>query len=90
MDSSRHPRDPVQVETRPVEADSDQVGPSGADPRGQSGRMVAFHRVCGIDRVTTPGTGAHLDGHTRTGIVDEEIDLAAVHGDIGGDDAQPS
>lgn len=71
-----------------VEPDADDVESPGADPTGETGRLLPFAGIGGVDRVvTTPGR-PHLDCDPDPIVVGEDVDLATADAHVGGDDRQ--
>ncbi len=62
----------------------------GADRSGQLLHLHALRDAYSIDRVVmVPGSGADLDGHPGPAVIGQKVDLTAIHGNIGREDAKP-
>jgi hypothetical protein len=70
----------VNLDTPSAEADSDEIGPGGPDPSGESSHMASLGEIDRVDGVTGAGDRPHLDCHPGATVPGEEIDLAGVDG----------
>ena len=75
----------MDVETRPVDADPEDVDPGGGDLSCQGPDPGPFCGIRSVDRVGAPEPGPHLDRHPLAPVHCEEIDLPSGDDQVGGD-----
>ena len=71
-----------------IDPDTEEIDTTGADLTGETVHPSSLGRIDGIDRLSVSGDGAHLDDHPLSAIQGEDVDLAAIDPEIGGDDIE--
>jgi hypothetical protein len=71
-----------------AEANPEITDPGDPEPPGETAHMHPLVRVDGVDRVAVAGHGPNLDRHPTPSVLDQYVDLPAIHLDVTGNDAK--
>lgn len=76
----------MHVEPGRVDPDADDVESAGSDAVGETGGPLPLGGVGGVDGVVATPCRPHLDGDAGAPVPGQDVDLAAPHPDVGGED----